>query len=879
MLRWLARLRFVGRTLIRPKGVEDELNKELQYHLEREIHEGLRAGLTPEEARYAAMRTMGAVEKSKEECRDEHHVKFVQGVEAFFRNIRYSIRTLLRTPGFTLTVVLTLALGTGANTAVFSAINAVLLRPLPFPEADRLVQITQTQQRSSESNIAPTRLEDWNAQNSTFQAVSGYLSEDVSDTSGDIPERVRRASVAPRFFSVWGTTPAMGRGFTAADHQPGAPPVVVVSDRYWRSRLNADPKALGKEVRIGATSFSIVGVMPASFRFPDRNVDLWFPRIYDQSTTNRRGTWYIGIGRLKPGFTVDQARADLGVVQTQLARQYPDTDRDIGARILPLKEAVVANTGESLWFLFGAVSLLLLISCINIAALLLSRAAHRDREIAVRLSIGASRFDVVGQMLTEAAILAVTGTLLGLAISAGGSAAFRQLAPNMPRIDEIALDGRILLYTLAIMATVTFLCGAFPALRGTRGSLAGTLAESGRTQVASRQRLQWLMVGIQVALSVTLLGGAGLLLRSLQELSRVNLGFQPQRVLAFRMSSHWDEVRNLPRLMQQIERVVDGLRTVPGVDAAATSVTPPGVPMAFEQEFRLVEDHDDRDSSTRSISAGSTVVSPGYFATLDIPVSSGEVCRVATDAAFPELMVNASFAERYLSGYSAVGLHLTSPGAPANVPPPRIVGVVADARERGIDRPAVPTVYLCGHPAQPFRVFLVRTRGEPTAIAQAVRLKVKELEPLRSIYDMAPLEESISDAFAQNRLRTVMLLSFAFTALSLACIGLYGTMSYVVSLRRREVGLRLALGALRRDIVRHFVLKGLRVIAPACAAGLALAGGSGRLLTGMLYGVSPYDPVTLSAVVVIVVFVATLASLLPAARAALVQPVRVLRDE
>jgi len=863
---WLRRLSNV----FRKTRVQRDIEREISFHLSERADELRSDGFNADEAGRQARRRFGNPALHAERTRD---ADVAVCVEAFFRNIRYSIRTLLRTPGFTLTVVLTLALGTGANTAVFSAINAVLLRPLPFPEADRLVQITQTQQNGSQSAI--TQLEAWNAMNSTFQAVSGYNAEDVSDTSGDIPQRVRRAWVAARFFSVWGTAPAMGRGFTAADHQPGATPVVVVSDRYWRSRLNADPKALGKEVRIGATSFSIVGVMPASFRFPDRNVDLWFSRI----TTSRPAPWSIGFGRLKPGFTVDQARADLSVVQTQLARQNPDTDRDIGARIQPLKEAVVANTGESLWLLFGAVSLLLLISCINIAALLLSRAAHREREIAVRLSIGASRSGVVGQMLTETALLAVTGTLLGLAIGAGGSAAFRRLAPNMPRIDEIALDGRILLYTLAIMATVTFLCGAFPALRRTRGSLAGTLAESGRTQVASRQRLQWLMVGMQVALSVTLLAGAGLLLRSLQELSRVNPGFQPQRLLAFRISSAWAETGNLPRLIQQTERVVDGLRTVPGIDAAATSVTPPGVPNGFEQEFRLVEDRDDRDSSARRFSAGVAVVSPSYFATMEIPVSSGEVCRAGTDAAVPELMVNTSFAERYVSGYSAVGLHLVSLGGPANGPPARIAGVVADARERGIDRSPVPTVYFCGHPAQPFRVFLVRTRGEPMAIAQAVRLKVKELEPLRSVYDMAPLEEFIGDAFAENRLRTVMLVSFAFTALSLACIGLYGTLSYVVSLRRREVGLRLALGALQRDIVQHYVLKGLRIIAPACAAGLALAVASGRLLAGMLYGVSPYDPVTLSAVVVLVVFVATLASLLPAARAALIQPVRVLRDE
>jgi putative ABC transport system permease protein len=853
--------------------VRRDIERELSFHLSERTEQLRAEGSNAEEAGRQARRRFGNLTAQVERTRD---ADVSVRVDALLRNIRYGVRSLLRTPGFALTIVLTLALGTGANTAVFSAINAVLLRPLPFPDAERLVHITQTQQRSSEFSIAPVRLEDWNRQNSTLEAISGYLAEDVSDTSGDVPTRLRRASVAPRFFDVWGTSPATGRGFSAADYQEGAASVVVISDRYWRSRMNADPKVLGKEVRIGALSFSIVGIMPASFRFPDRDVELWFP-YRDRFITNRSAIRYnTGIGRLKPGVTLDQARADLDVVQAQLARQYPDTDREIGVRIRPLKEVVVADTGESLWLLFGAVSLLLLISCINIAALMLSRSAHREREIAVRLSIGASRSGVAAQVLIEAAILAFAGTLFGLLIGAAGSAAFRQLAPDMPRIDEIALDGRILLYTLASMGIVTFLCGVFPAIRSTRTRLTSTLAEASRTQVAGRQRIQWLLVGMQVALSVTLLAGAGLLLRSFQELSNVDAGFQPRRVLAFRLSGSWADLGNMPGLMQQIDRTLDGLRALPGVEATATSVTPPGVPLTFDQEFRLVEENGPRQ---KPVVAGSAVVSPSYFETMQLQLAAGEVCRLTPDAPSNELMVNSAFANRYLGGFSGIGRHLTNSGAPANVSPPRIVGIIEDARDRGIDRDPAPTVYFCAYPAQPFRVYLVRTQGDPMAVAQAVRLKIKELEPLRSVYDMASLDEWIGDAFATNRLRMVLLVSFALTALSLACIGLYGTLSYVVSLRRREVGLRLALGALSRDIVRYYVVKGLRVIAPACVAGLALAAASGRFFSGMLYGVSPYDPATLAAVVVIVVAVATLASLLPAARAARVEPFRVLREE
>jgi putative ABC transport system permease protein len=851
--------------MIRRSPHDREFEEELRTHLEFAAADLQTAA--PEDPSRAARLRFGGVSQAMDAMRDQRGLPWL---DTLARHLHYGIRSLLRTPGFSLTIVLTLALGTGANTAVFSAINTVLLRPLPFPDADRLVQITQTQQRSSEFSIAPVRLEDWNQQNSSLEAITGYYAEDVSDTSGDIPTKVRRASVAPRFFDVWGAAPAMGRVFSLADHQEGAASVVVIGDRYWRSRLNADPKALGKEVRIGALAFSIVGVMPASFRFPDRNVDLWFP-YHDPFTSNRRAVRYnTGIGRLKPGVTLDEARADLDVVQAQLARQYPDTDREIGVRLLPLKKAIVANIGESLWLLFAAVSVLLLISCINIAALMLSRAAHREREIAVRLSIGASRSDVAAQVLIEAAILAFAGALLGLLIGAAGSAEFRRLAPEMPRIDEIALDARVLLYTLASIGIVTFLCGVFPAIRSTRTSLTSTLAEASRTQVAGRQRLQWLLVGMQVALSVTLLAGAGLLLRSFQELSRVNLGFQPRRVLAFRVSASWAEFGNIPRLMQQIDRILDGLGTLPGVEAAATSVTPPGVPNGYQQEFALVEGR----ASPRLI-AGTAVVSPGYFETMQMPLVAGELCREAPLA--EEVMINRSFAERYLLNSSALGLHLTGDGA--LTPPPRIAGIVGDARERGIDRVPEPTVYFCQAPPQPFRVFLVRTHEEPMMLAQAVRLKIKELEPLRSVYEMAPLEEFIGDAFAQNRVRAELLAFFALTALSLACLGLYGTLTYVINLRRREVGLRLALGALRSNIVWEYMLKTLRVVALACAAGLALSMVLKRLLSDMLYGVSPHDPLTLFGVVLIVLITALLAALVPATRAASVEPMRVLREE
>ena len=784
------------------------------------------------------------------------------------------MRTLARTPGFTLTVLITLALGIGANTAVFSAIDAVLLRPLPFPDSDRLVRILQKNSRSTETPVAPVRLEDWNQLNSTFEGITGFYTEDVSETSADLPEQLRRAYVAPRFVEVWGMTPALGRGFTEAEHQPGGPAAVVISDRYWRRRLAADPDVLGKLVRVAGTTAPIVGVMRPSFRFPDPEVDAWFPRVNDQITRFRQATWYTGIGRLKAGVTPAQARADLAAVQMRLGEQYPDSDRDITVLLEPLKETMVGRYRASLWLLFAGVSALLLITCTNVAALLLSRGTQRRPEIAIRLALGASRTTVAAQLLTETGVLALTGSALGLAVTAIVGAALRSLASDVPRLDEISIDGRLLLYSLASACVVLLLCGLMPVMRTARNGLASTAQDAGRTQVSIRSAIQWLLVGTQVALSVTMLAGAGLLVRSLHELSRVDPGFEPARVLSFRMSGNYAEFGDYPRLLRRIDTALEQLRALPGVEASATSFSAPGVPTGFQIEFELVEARGDQGAR---MVAESRVVSPEYFETLRIPLLEGPLCRRQTRDA-TELMVNRSFAERYLAGRSSVsGFHLANPNA--NVPPGRIAGLVGDVRESGLDQAPGPTVYFCSSAQAPTPYFLVRTQGDPAAIVQAVRLKLKELEPLRAVYDIAPLETRIGDAFEQDRLRTTLLALFAATALSIACVGLYGTVSYSVNHRRRESALRLALGALRRDIVRQFLAQGLRVAGIACACGLVLSVTVSRALSGMLYGVSPLDPLTLSSVIVVVLVVTTLAVLIPAMRAAFIQPMRTLRED
>ncbi len=853
---------------LRPAQTSDRIAREIDFHLAERADDLRAEGLSDDEARRRARVRFGARTAQAEHVRD---IEAARWVDALRRNVRQAARGLVRTPGFTLAVVLTLAVGIGANTAVFSAINAVLLQPLPFPEGDRLMRLSQLRDEGTETPIAPVRLDEWHRLNSTFDGITGYYVEDVAETSGDLPEQIRRAWVAPRFLEVWRMAPAMGRGFNDEDYVPGGQAVVLLSDRYWRTRFAADPGVAGRTLRIGTATYPIVGVMPPTFHFSDPRVDVWCAQgISARLAQVRNATWYGGIGRLAPGVTRAQALANLTAVQRQLGEQHPETDARIGVGLEPLKDTAIGDVRGSLWLLFGSVSVLLLIACTNIAALLLARATRRRQEIAVRLSLGASRATVAAQLLTEAGVLAIVGSALGLLVGAGGIAALRRAAIDLPRIDEIAIDGSVLAYTLVSVVAVTLLCGLLPALRSARGDAAGVVRDTSRTQVATRSTAQWVLVGTQVALSVTLLTGAVLLARSIQELSRVDPGFDPRGVLTFRVSGTWAETVDYPRLIQRVEDALEALRALPGVEHAATSGwSLPGTPVQYQETATFAEGRNDSDASMVVELRG---VSRDYFATMRIPLLDGEACPVGVD---PAALVNRSFVARYLPDRSPVGRHLVGIGDR----PTQIVGVVGDAREQGLDRVPGPTVYSCASAPNPTPRFLVRTQGDPMALAQTVRATMKELEPLRSVYDVAPLEERIGDAYAQNRLRSMLLVAFAGAALALACIGLYGTLNYVVSLRRREAGLRLALGAMRRDIVRQFLMRGLRVAAVACACGLVLSVATTRAMSSLLYGVSPTDPATFAGVAALVLAAAALAAFIPSVRAARVEPMQVLRDD
>ncbi len=852
---------------------DEDYDKEIAFHIDELTQANVSRGMEPAEARRQAILEFGGREQVKQQLREVHSSRFLT---ALGFNLKAAWRFARRSPSFSIAIILILAFAIGANSAVFSAMDAVVLRPLPFPDADQLILLGQHDVKNRDANrfVAPVRLEDWNRMNSTFQSVSGYYLDDLSETSGPLPEKLTEAMVAPRFVRVMGVSPMLGRNFTPEEERWGGPAVVLISYRFWQRRFHGSPDALNQKIRFGGFSSSIVGVMPPSFAFPNRDVDLWSPSAPDAPFAQRRdSTWFTVVGRLKPGVTVAEASTDLATVQAQLGAQFPKTDHELIVQTTPLKETVVGGVRDSLWLLYGSVSLLLLIACSNIAALLLARTADREHEISVRFSLGASRAAIIAQLLAEVLALATAGSLLGLLLAAAAARAFHLLSNQLPRTEEITLNWRIVAYSLACGVATTMLCGLVPAIRGTRRQLAHSLAQTSRTQVSRHSPLQWTLVAVQIMLALTLLTGAGLLLRSLNELSHVSAGFEPSHVLTFQITGSWGETVDMKALVQRIDRTLDGLRSLPGVDAAATSGMLPGVPALYQFEFKV----DGRLDPNRKVLADSRYVSAGYFSTVQIPVLLGETCKQGSPS--NDVVVNRSFADRYLPDTSPLGHQLQGASYNDFQPQGTIRGVVADAREEGLTAQPVPTVYSCFTAPNPFPNYLVRARGNPADMAETIRRRVHELEPSRSVYGIAPLQLHLDEVSFENRLRTFLLAAFAGSAVLLACIGIYGTLNYLARLRQREVGMRLALGALRHQILTRFLLQGLRVTALGCIAGIGLSLVATRFLDSMLYGVSALDLTTYAGALFLILLVAGSASLIPAWRASRIELLQVLREE
>jgi putative ABC transport system permease protein len=787
-----------------------------------------------------------------------------------------SYRGLFKRPGFFLIVLLTLMLGIGANSAIFSVIDAVLLKPLPYPNGDRLMAIYESnprQQRERE-HLAPARVEEWNRLNHSFTGISGAYIENIAEVSGPLPEKLVCARVAPRFFSVLATPPLAGRGFTADEDQVNGPSAAVISERFWTRRFNRAPNALGKVLRVGTRGYAIVGIVPGSFTFPYADVDVWMPAQFPPLVTkSREGRFYISVGRLKDGVDRASAQADLAAVQGQLALQYPATDANWSALVEPLKEQTVGGVRRSLWILFGAVSLVLLIACANVACLMLAEGNRRAREIAVRFSLGARRGQVIAELLLESFCLALPGGMLGLLLAIWGASLFQKTSANLPRAAEIHADWRIALFTLVLCVLTTVLFGLFPAIAATRRDAAAVLALGSRTQAGGGQSLQRILVSTQIALAIVLLVGAGLMIRTLSRLGQVTLGFDPAGVLSLRTSASWGELNNPGRVQERLFRTLEVLRSIPGVQFSAVSIGLPGGD-EYSLEFHIAG----RDSGGEKLFANIQTVSPDYFRVLGIPLLAGETCRVDPNMnSALKAIVNRTFAERFFPAQSPLGQHVRYGGYPNAM---EIIGVASDVREYGYAKDPKPTIYGCGMPSYfPDPHFLLKAAGDPMALSESIRRELSAIEPNRAVYGVTRLSDHLSSTLSEKRLQTRLLSAFGATALLLAAIGLYGVTSFAVSQRTREIGVRMALGARPSQSLGQ-IFRGVALMAGAgTVIGLLAATLLTRSIATLLFGVAPLDPITFAAVPAVLGTVAVFAVLAPARRAARVDPMVALRQE
>ena len=788
---------------------------------------------------------------------------------------RAALKSIARRRGLALTIILTLALGIGANSAIFSAVDAVLLRPLPYPAPDRLVSVYESNlaQRQSTSLVAPVRLEEWNRTNRTFDGLAGSYFENMTDTTGALPERVEAMRVSPRFFRVMGVAPMLGRTMDPAEEIFGGPAVAVLSDAFWRTRFNADAAVVGRPLVLGGVTRTIIGVMPASFRYPTATTEVWLPAQAPPVLLQaRQARFYTAVGRLKPGVTFEQAQADLTTLQAQLGDQYPQTDKGWGATLVALKEQQVGGIRRSLWLLLGAVLLVLLAACGNVACLMLADAARREHELAVRFALGASRATVVRQLLVEGLSLALIGAAAGLLIARWGTQLLRTAATQLPRADDIHVDLRLIAFTFALGIATTVLFALAPALQATRRDVSSRLARGGRAEAGGHQRLQRLLVTAQVALAIVLLVGAGLLLRSFSRLQQVSPGFDADNVLTFRMSAQWTE--RLDAVMGRQVRTIDRLMAVPGVETAAFSTVLPAGADFPPQEFRIVG----RDPAERTFAQGRSV-SPTYFRTLRIPILQGETCRNDPDKPFSRALVTHAFADRFFPQETPIGHAIIPPNVPAGISA-EIIGVVGDVRERGVANEPEPLIYWCGlQPYWPDPFFLVRTDPGRHVSMTAIRDALREIEPKRAVYVARTLRDTLARSVSQQRLNMILLVLFAVTALLLAGIGLYGVLSQFVSLRRREIGVRMALGARPAQVLSSVAIQAAMLTGLGIAAGLGGALLLARLMTTLVFGVQPRDPLTFAVVPAALLLVAAAAAIVPARRAVRIDPMRALRED
>ena len=815
-------------------------------------------------------------------------------MSTLIQDLRYGLRMLRKNPGFTAVAVLTLGLGIGANTVIFSVVNGVLLSPLPYPHPEQLVALYSRTPQFSRASISYPNFLDWVRENRTFSALAAYRADDFNLTGMGEPERLAAEMVSASFFPVLGVRPAIGRWFTPEEDQVGAAPVVLISGGLWERKFGASPDAVGKRVTLNGVGYTIVGVVPPRFWYSGNNfhmTDLYTPigQWNDPTFRDRRaGMGTNAAGRLRAGVTFEQAKADMEGIGRRLAEQYPEADKETGITLRPLKENVVGDIQPFLLALAAAVGFVLLIACINVANLLLARSTGRTRELAIRTAIGASRGRLAQQLLTESVLLAVAGGGFGLLMASWGLQAALRLVPEaLPRAQEVRLNGHVLWFTLAASVLAGILFGLVPALRALDPEVHQTLKEGGRGASAARHRAQRVFVVVEMALALVLLAGAGLMVRSLVSLWRVDPGFDPHNLLTFSLSfptpaSNPDAVRATWRAIH------DRLSAIPGVEAAALSLG--SQPMASDSELPFWP-----EGQPKPLSQGDMKVTlfydvqPDYLKVMRIPLQRGRfLTSDDNEHSRPVTVIDERFAGLYFHGQDPIGKRINFElGAAAA----EIVGVVGHVKQWGLDEDSTsPVQAQCYFPlSQLSEKFIplvapsvgvaVRTAGSPLAEVGSIREAMRQIDSQPVMYETQTMEATISDSLAAQRFSMVLMSIFAALALVMASIGIYGVISYFTGQRMQEIGIRMALGAQRVDVLRLVVGQGFRLALAGVGIGIAAGLGLARFLSSLLFGVKPTDPFTFMLVSLLLAAVALLACYIPARRATKVDPMVALRYE
>ena len=797
--------------------------------------------------------------------------------DSLFHDLTFALRALRRAPGFTLVALLTLALGVGANTAIFSVVNAVLLTPLRITDPSRLVALGEQPKSAPPSTVggvtSPGSFYDWQAHASTVRTAGFSSSSGVLTGHGD-PQQLVGAMSIGGLMDVLAVQPLFGRLLTVADEDPAAARAIVLSFDAWHRLFGDDRAVIGKAIDLNGTPRTIVGVMPAGFTYPGAPIDFWVPSRYDAAFRANRDQYFIQVvGRLAPNATIDQARTEMTTIFARLERDWPMYNQGNRIVVQPLQDTIVGGVRRQLAVIMGAVAFVLLITCANLGNLLLARASTRRREIAVRHALGAARSRIARQLLTESVVLALAGGLAGLVV---GKAFLKlllaaQVTTNLPRADEIALDGRVLLFTLAISIVAGLFFGSIPAWQLSRARSTDALRDGGRGS-SGQQWARSALVVSELALAMILLSGAGLLLRSFALLQRVNPGVRVDHVLTFSVSPN-DAASFFPRAVEQ-------LRTLPGVKSVALASTMPISGRQIGAWFNRI-DHP-LPANVQPTGEAYRVVTPEYFATVGIALRRGRLVDASDRVESPGIVVNEALVKKYYPNEEPLGKPVYL-GAPDNRLFDRapIVGVVADTRDAGLGSDPLPTIYipLAVMPKWKYLSFAVRTESEPTAIVKEVRQVLHALDPGVPVRDVQTLEEIVSAAVAPARWSMTLLAVFAGVALVMAVLGVFGVLSFIVTQRTRELGIRIALGATSRGVERLVVARGLALVLAGLIVGLAGALVLTRFMASLLYGVTPTDPLTFGGVALVLVTAAAVASYLPARRATRVDPIIALRAE